>query len=208
MRRDVCISRSRFSWPPRFCCAWACRSSIDPAPDDPDLLTRIVRYFSYFTIQSNIAVLLASLAVLLAKPLGEPWWRALRLAALLGIAVTGIIYVTVLAGDSHLTGWSQVANIMLHYLAPPLTVLAWLAFGPWVPFAWSDIVRALVWPSLWIAYTLIRGAIVEWYPYPFIDVTTKGYGAVAVNIVVITVFATVLAALFVAVDRWRFQRET
>jgi hypothetical protein len=175
----------------------------DPAPGDPDLLTRIVRYFSYFTIQSNIAVLLASCAVLTAKPLEQPRWRALRLAALLGITVTGIIYATVLAGDAHLTGLSWVANLMLHYLAPPLTVLTWFVCGPWVPFVWSDILRALVWPALWIAYTLIRGAIVDWYPYPFIDVTTHGYGKVAVNIAVITVFASVLATTFVAVDRWR-----
>jgi hypothetical protein len=175
----------------------------DPSPGDPGVLTRVVRYFSYFTIQSNIAVLLASLAVLAAKPLAEPRWRALRLAALLGITVTGVIYVTVLAGDSDLAGWSQVANIMLHYLAPPLTVLTWLAFGPRVRFAWSDILLALIWPTLWIAYTLIRGAIVDWYPYPFIDVATHGYGKVAVNIAVITVFASVLAAVFVALERWR-----
>jgi hypothetical protein len=174
----------------------------DPAPDNPDLAQRMIRYVSYFTIQSNFAVLLASIAVLKGKPLDDPWWRALRLASLLGITVTGIIYATVLAGGTPLHGLSWVANLMLHYLAPPLTVLAWLAVGPWPRFVWSDIARALIWPLLWIAYTLIHGAIAHWYPYPFIDVIVKGYGAVTVNIVVITVFAVGLAVGFVLVDGW------
>jgi hypothetical protein len=61
----------------------------------------------------------------------------------------------------------------------------------------------LVWPLLWIAYTLIHGAITDWYPYPFIDVVTKGYGKVAVNIVAITIFAIVLSLTYIGVARLR-----
>jgi len=32
---------------------------------------------------------------------------------------------------------------------------------------------------LWFAYTLIRGASVDWYPYPFVDVDKIGYDGVA-----------------------------
>ncbi|MGH2960475.1 MAG: Pr6Pr family membrane protein [Solirubrobacterales bacterium] len=175
----------------------------DPAPDDPDLLTRMIRFFSYFTIQSNIVVLLAALAVVNGKPIDESWWRTLRLASLVGITVTGIVYMTILAGDSELHGLSQVANYMLHYLAPPLTVIAWLAVGPWPAMTLSDVPRTLIWPLLWVVYTLIHGAIADWYPYPFIDVITKGYGKVTINILVITVFAIVLSLAFAALSRWR-----
>lgn len=178
----------------------------DPAPGDPNLLTRMIRFVSYFTIESNFAVLLASLAVVTDKALGEPWMRALRLASLIGITVTGIVYVTILAGDSDLTGWSSVANYMLHYIAPPLTIVVWLAVGPWPGFAWADLARALIWPLLWIVYTLIHGAIAEWYPYPFIDVIVKGYGKVTVSIIFITIFAVVLGSAFVVIDRWRARR--
>ena len=34
-------------------------------------------------------------------------------------------------------------------------------------------------PFAWVCYTLIRGAIWKWYPYPFIDVAAHGYARVA-----------------------------
>jgi hypothetical protein len=170
---------------------------------DPHLLVRLERFVSYFTIQSNFVVLLAALAVVKVEPLEGPWWKALRLASLVGITVTGIVYVVVLAGDASNTGLGQVANLMLHYIAPPLTVIAWIAFGPWPDFKIVDIPRALVWPLLWIAYTLIHGAITDWYPYPFINVATHGYGKVATNIGAITIFAIVLSLAFIGLSRLR-----
>ncbi|MBI2690932.1 MAG: Pr6Pr family membrane protein [Solirubrobacterales bacterium] len=175
----------------------------DPAPDDPNLLTRMTRFVSYFTIQSNLVVVLAALAVVKGKPVDDPWWRALRLASLVGITVTGIVYMTILAGDIKNEGLAQVASYMLHYIAPPLTVIAWIAAGPWPAMTLSDVPRTLIWPLLWIVYTLVRGAIADWYPYPFIDVIAKGYGKVAINILAITVFAIVLSLAYVALSRAR-----
>lgn len=175
----------------------------DPAPDDPDLLTRLVRFISYFTIQSNIAVLLASLMVLRGRDLDTPAQRALRLASLVGISVTGIVYVLLLAGSDSHEGLSAVANALLHYLTPPLAVAIWLAAGPWPGLNLVDLARMMVWPVAWIAYTLIRGAIVGWYPYDFINVDLKGAGSVATMVGVIVASAVVFGALIGVVDRWR-----
>ncbi len=166
----------------------------DPEPDSPELLERLVRYVSYFTTQSNVAVLLASVAVLRGADLQTRWHRALRLASLIGITVTGIVYVTILAGASTHTGLSAVANALLHYACPPLAVVIWLVAGPWPRLTLADLRRMLIWPVLWIAYTLIRGAITGWYPYGFIDVGLHGYGGVAVSVAGILVFAVLLAS--------------
>ncbi len=32
-----------------------------------------------------------------------------------------------------------------------------------------------IYPIGWLVYTLVRGAIVDWYPYPFLDVGLHGY---------------------------------
>jgi hypothetical protein len=66
----------------------------------------------------------------------------------------------------------------------------------------------MVWPVLWVAYTLVHGAVSKWYPYGFIDVTIHGYGKVTVTILLIFAFAVALAALYVGLVklRWRGAR--
>ena len=53
---------------------------------------------------------------------------------------------------------------------------------------------SLIFPICWLAFTLIRGAIAHWYPYPFIDVTQLGYGRAAVNCVWVALLMLGLAA--------------
>ena len=65
--------------------------------------------------------------------------------------------------------------------------------------------RALVWlvyPLFYLAYTMIRGAIIGWYPYPFLDPgVVGGYGMVAVFGVVVLAGVLALSALLVAVKQ-------
>lgn len=177
----------------------------DPVPgEDPGLGTRLVRYVSYFTVESNFAVLLASLAVVRGAELGTTWMRTLRLASLVGITVTGIVYVLVLSDDPvDRSTASWIANVMLHYLAPPLTLMAWLTVGPWPGFRWADAGRILLWPVIWGSWIVLFGELSGWYPYGFVDVDAHGYAAVAVNFGGIVGFAVVLGALFTLGDRWR-----
>src|SRR5437899_714401 len=77
---------------------------------------RVLRYFSYFTIQSNLLVAVTSW-LLVADPVRSGQvFPVFRLMGLVGISVTGIIYATVLAGLHELTDWNKVADIGLHYL--------------------------------------------------------------------------------------------
>jgi hypothetical protein len=71
---------------------------------DAPAATRFVRLFSYFTIQSNILVLIAAAGLVRDPARDGRWWRVLRLDAMLGIIITGLIYATVLAGTYPLTG--------------------------------------------------------------------------------------------------------
>jgi hypothetical protein len=173
---------------------------FDPGAGDPALFTRLVRLVSYFTIESNFVVGLASAAIIFGPRVDGPWWRALRLTSLMGITVTGVVYALILAGDAHNTGLSVLTNAMLHYICPPMVLLAWLIVGPWPPFVWGDLLRAMVWPAAWVVYTLIHGAISDWYPYPFIDVITHGYGKVGVNIVFITLFALAIGSVVILLN--------
>lgn len=75
--------------------------------------------------------------------------------------------------------------------------------------------QGLLWlsfPLVWIVDTIIRGAIVNRYPYPFLDPVNGGYGSVAVYCVAILVamivVSTVTVALANAAGGVRRARET
>ena len=54
----------------------------------------------------------------------------------------------------------------------------------------------LSFPLAWIAYTLVRGEAVDWYPYPFVDVSKIDYDGVLGRSVLLAIgFAAAGAAL-------------
>ncbi|KAA9153179.1 hypothetical protein FPZ12_035265 [Amycolatopsis acidicola] len=162
---------------------------------------RIWRLFSYFTIQSNLFVL-AVCVVLAARPLFDgPVWRVVRLDALLGILITGVVYDLVLANQVHLTGWAHVATVGFHYVSPWAFVLGWLLFGPRSRISWATVAAAFLWPAAWLVYIFVQGAFTHWYPYPFLDVTRIGLGTAIRNAVFVVLVAVVLAVLARLADR-------
>jgi hypothetical protein len=166
------------------------------------IANRVLRVLSFFTIQSNI-LSGATSAQLARNPARDGRvWRAVRLAALFGITVTGIVYTTVLAKVHEPRGWQETAtNSVFHYVVPIMMVLGWLLFGPRPRIEPRTITLAILWPVAWAGYALIYGAITKWYPYPFVDVITHGYGRVMVNAVAVVVVLLVVTRLFWLADR-------
>lgn len=170
--------------------------------DDPaGAVTRFVRLFSYFTIQSNI-LLLAGLATLTVDPGRDGRiWRIVRLDAMLGIVITGLVYATVLAGTAHPTGAGWWSNLGFHYLAPWWALLGWLIFGPRPRVDRHTLAWAVLWPLLWIAYTLAHGAVTHWYPYPFVSVADLGYAVAVRNLGFVVLIAVVFAVVLRLLDQ-------
>ncbi|GAC69611.1 hypothetical protein GS4_26_00590 [Gordonia soli NBRC 108243] len=48
-------------------------------------------------------------------------------------------------------------------------------------------------PFVYEIYTLIRGPIVDWYPYPFIDPRRQGYLSMSITLVVVFVGMELMA---------------
>jgi hypothetical protein len=164
--------------------------------------TRVVRVLSFFTIQSNLlsGVTSAQLARNLSRD-GRVW-RAVRLAALFGITVTGIVYGTVLAKIHEPHGWQETStNTVFHYIVPIMMVVGWMMFGPRRRIEGRTIALAMLWPVAWFAYILIYGRITKWYPYPFVDVTTHGYGRVVINAILVVAVLLVVTSLYWFGDR-------
>ena len=165
-------------------------------------IERLIRVASFFTIQSNVLSLIVAAQLARNPQRDGRLWRVVRLDALLGIAVTGIVYATVLAPIHEPKGWQETStNAVVHYVMPIGIVLGWLLFGPRPRIELRIVGLALGWPLAWLWYTLVRGAIWHWYPYPFLHVPTHGYLRVIVNSVLVTIVLALVATLFYQLDR-------
>ena len=166
----------------------------DPATNGAVMLT--FQVLSYFTVLSNILVLVTGFMLARDPNRNGRIFRIVHFDALIMISVTGIVYAVILAPLAHPVGLNVYFNAGLHYIAPPMFVLGWALFGPRPTFSFKLLGQSLIIPGLWVTYTLIHGAIIGWYPYPFLNVEKLGYGMVAVNLVVITIASMLIGGMY------------
>jgi hypothetical protein len=181
------------------------------APKDPYLLgnnpegaaglvSRVVDYFSYFTILSNIVVIIVCTLLALGRARPTPVMRALRMDSLMMISVTGLVFALVLAPSFHPDGLEYVTNPLHHYVTPILAVATWLVWGPRGWLRLSSVFTALVIPVIWLAYTFLRGAVIHAFPYGFLAVDELGWGRALVNVAGVLVVGIVLGLAFWGLD--------
>lgn len=154
-------------------------------------------FFSFFTIDSN----LLAIAVLL---IGAARWRSPRTAtfdlvrgqAVLCMTVTFLVFAVLLSNTDVDTAIPWV-NAVVHELLPIVLLVDWLIDPPVEPLTIRRGLRWLAFPIAWLVYTLVRGPLAGWYPYPFLDPANGGYGTVALYSVAIAVLGAILAAVIV-----------
>ncbi|GAA1782270.1 Pr6Pr family membrane protein [Agromyces lapidis] len=175
-------------------------------------------FFSYFTVQSAfLAVVTLGIAgaFALLAPRDPAWLGVLRTMVTVYVLVSGIVFGVIVTQASTRDYRVDVpwSDTLLHFVVPALAVVAWtadsiMAVNPRVP--WATVGWVLVFPSVWLGYTLVRGADVGWYPYFFLDEAQVG-GPVGVALycaLVLVIFVSLTAGL-VAVNRrlWRRARD-
>jgi hypothetical protein len=161
------------------------------------------RFFAYFTIQSNMIGVAAFAWLLLDRD--RPRTRGLELlrgAAAVYLTVTFIV-VIVLLSDVDVQLNLVWVDIVLHKIFPLIVVADWLVDPPDVAIGRRDALLWLVYPILWAIATVVRGAIDNWYPYPFLDPANGGYAQVVIVIVAITLAFVALALVFAATGNAR-----
>lgn len=161
-------------------------------------------FFSFFTVQSNILAVLAFIIGAFYIFAGKKSARfdIVRGAVTFYMAVTGIVFALLLSG---LEGVQLTAlpwdNIVLHYMIPIAIVVDWLIDPPLrqVPFY-----RGILWifyPIAYLVYSLIRGPIVGWYPYPFLDPANGGYGTILMTSILITLGGLVMIYILTRIGK-------
>lgn len=162
-------------------------------------LFRPLRFFAFFTILSNLfgAVLWLWLAAR---------WRAhrsrtedlLRGAATLYLVVTFVVVVVLLQG-AELSLSNPTVDFVVHKLFPVLAVIDWIVDPPETDLRLTDVGLWLIFPVVWLVFTLIRGGLDSWYPYPFLDPDNGGYRSVTYHVIAILAGFLVIAGAIVAI---------
>lgn len=155
------------------------RPLLETAP--PAKHVSIIRFFSYFTVLSNLLVAISTSWLALGKTVDSRLARVVRIDATVGIAVTAVVHWFLLRPLLNLNGLDLVADKLLHVVVPVLALLGWAVFGPRGAVHRSDLVASAIYPAAYMVWTLIHGAATDWYPYPFTDVGVHGYPVVLIN---------------------------
>jgi hypothetical protein len=161
-----------------------------------------VDFFSYFTIQSNL-IAVGVLLWMARKPKTAPdvmRQDLIRGAPVLYLSITGIVFAVLLSDLPLVT--VPFANTVLHKLMPVVMVADWVIDPPAGTLAFRQAISWLIYPLGWLLYTMVRGEIIGWYPYPFLNpAVAGGYGGVLFYIMVVLAVALVMAWLLVWVGR-------
>ena len=157
----------------------------------------IVRFFSFFTILTNILVAIC-FTIIWIKPKNK--WELFFLnnktqtAITLYILIVGIVYNVILRFLWAPTGFQKVADELLHLVIPLLAFVYWFFITNKINLKFNDIFLWLIYPFVYLVYILIRGHFYDFYPYPFVNVIQLGYKTVFTNC-----FFMVLAFLIVGI---------
>jgi hypothetical protein len=159
-----------------------------------------LNFFSYFTVESNIA---AAFVLLVLEFRPESSLRRfaiiIRPAVTLYMTMTGVIYAVLLAPASADVGLTaQWVDVIVHELGPLIVFVDWILAPPERRPVLRDVPPWLIFPVVYVVYSLIRGPIADWYPYPFLDPNLDGgAGKVAIMIVVLVPCVVLLAIALV-----------
>jgi hypothetical protein len=128
------------------------------------------------------------------------------MTSLMMISITAIFYILLLSQDDDPISYNIYTNFLNHYLTPAVTILVFVFFGPKKWFKFKTVFQALVIPIVFLGYTFIRGAIINQYPYPFLDVAANGYPAALNQVLTILTAGFVFLLVFYLFDKLRPSR--
>lgn len=166
--------------------------------NETSLAETTIRFFSFFTILSNILVAGYFTSQVLQKKENRPGFLT---AVTLYITVVGLVYNIVLRSIWTPTGIQKLVDELLHSVIPVVTIIYWAMYEKKSAVQWKQIPGWLVYPAVYFIYIIVRGNFSGFYPYPFVNVTELGIARVFMNAGILVLVFAGLAALFTGVGK-------
>ncbi|PJJ72173.1 hypothetical protein CLV46_1738 [Diaminobutyricimonas aerilata] len=131
-------------------------------------------YFGYLTMQSNIAgvaLMVTGAVSAWRRPVDATWFSTARLLVTSYLGVAGIVFALLATQAGNVDYRLEVpwSDQLLHFWIPGYAVLDWLFAPGRRRVSWRMSALVLGYPVVWGMATMLRGSIVGWYPYFFLD---------------------------------------
>ncbi len=123
------------------------------------------------------------------------------------ILVTFIVYNFILADNMFESGWNNLGNLTKHIICPLMVVIDFILFDAKQSVRWYDPLLSTVLPLLYVAFILIRGAILPSdyagtiYPYFFLNVKEIGFSGVLTWVSILVIAFVFIGYLFYLWDK-------
>ncbi len=153
-----------------------------------DILETTVRFFSFFTILTNILVALfftTSAFRLKGFPFKLFSAKTTITALTAFIFIVGLVYQIALRQVWAPTGLQYVVDELLHTVIPLFMLGYWHSNMKKEDLAIQPLLKWMIYPLTYILYILVRGSLSGYYPYPFLNIPEIGYQSAAINIAAI-----------------------
>jgi len=162
------------------------------------------RFFSFFTIDTNILVSLCFTFIFLQSNsgIGRFFSKATTITAItVYITVVGIVYNVFLRSTWDPQGMQKIVDELLHSVIPVLFIIFWLVFVPIEQLKWKNAFPWLIYPIIYMIYAIVHGVITKFYPYPFVDVNELGYNKALLNACAVLVVIFILSLAFIGTGK-------
>jgi hypothetical protein len=169
-----------------------------------------IRFFSYFTSLSVVLVAVSATIIALASHsrLGRlALWPPFAGAVTVYILATGIFYnLSSQLIELLITGWWQVSSSSLHQLTPLLYLAFWVLAVRKGELRLRHVFWWLGFPLVYGVVTLVRGTMVGWYPYIFVNREFLGNLQLTINVGIMMAGFIALGLVVLGIDRWMGRR--
>jgi hypothetical protein len=176
-----------------------------------DIPGALGQFFSYYTIITNIALVL----IYLSEVVRWRWLELFRKLDVTGMMVANMLLVMTfvyfyLRGITRPEGMFLACDIALHYVTPIIYIVWWLIAVRHGPLLVRRIPIMLAPTFVYFLVVMARGLWVKEYPYPILNVVRLGYARVLLNAVYMTLALGAIMLLVVGIDevlgQWRDRR--
>ena len=168
----------------------------------------IIRFFTFFTILTNILVAMVFTANWLQPKNSFQFFNKpnMQVAIAVYIFVVGFVYNTILRFIWQPKGWDKVADELLHLVIPIVYILFWYFKFSKKEINYKSVFGWLLFPIIYIVIVMIRGYFSGYYPYPFLHVGNLGVEKVVYNSILMTLFFVVVSVVFYQINNHKVSK--